>query len=384
VKTALGMIIRSLLSEEVLFSFLDNAEKYGHKLDCIIVAYSQVLDSRVAERLGGRIPFFAIDIKNPGYCAEQLRRIGVSDEAAQTLLSCPVDPMGGPVPYGYKRTLLTAEAILRGVDVLFFVDSDVSPSVLKSRPDGYYTEEADFFGAHFEHLNAGSLITTGEYSGYNILPPAVFDGMDDLLYGLQKDDMQDYWRGSESHRCLSAQLDEIEVKPCTKILGGNCALTLSAFSVLPPFFSSFYTVGDELFLNRGEDTVLGLGIAKNGVKCTDVGLNPLHDTYKNYPSEPDLSGSPADQERFYYACTGWVGRNPLYNYVRGADMHSARYGRRERLERGLHALAGYTGNRRFISVLDNFDTSWENLGRYISEYERVMDAWAQFIKRSDL
>ena len=383
-KTALGMIIRSLKSEDIILTFIDNAEKYGHKIDCVIVAYSLELDSGAAGGINSRVPFFAIDIKDPKYCAERLRHMGMPDSSAQPLLKCPVDPLGGLVPYGYKRTLLTTEAIIRGIDTLFFVDSDVSPGVLKMTPAGVTTENADFFGAHLEHLNSGAQVTTGEYSGYNILPPASFEGMEDLLYGLQKEDMLEYWKNSGSHRCLATQPDVRQPKPCTKILGGNCAIKLEAFSKLPPFFSSHYTIGGELFLNRGEDTVLGLGIAKSGTVCTDIGLNPLHDTYKNFPAEPDLRGSPADQERFYYACTGWVGRNPLYNYVREADMQSAKEGRRERLERGLRALAEFTGNSRFMSVLDNFDVSWSNLERYISEYERVMDAWTQFIRRSDL
>lgn len=383
-KIALGMIIRSMKSDDVILAFLDNAEKYGHKIDCVIVAYSLELDSAVADRINRRAPFYAIDIKDPRYCAERLREIGVPDDSAKELLVCPVDPRGGPVPYGYKRTLLTTEAILRGVDTLFFVDSDVYPSVLKMTQDGPKIEDADFFGAHLEFLNSGSQVTTGEYSGYNILPPASFEGMDDLLFGLQKDDVLEYWKSSGEHRCLAVQPEERVQKPCMKILGGNCAFRLSAFSQLPPFFSSFYTVGDELFLNRGEDTVLGLGIAKSGTVCTDIGFNPLHDAYKHYPKEPDLRANEEDQERFYYACTGWVGRNPLLNYVRGADMQAAREGRRDRLERGLRAVAEFTNNPRYLGVLENFDTSWNNLGRYISEYERVMDAWSQFIKCSGI
>ena len=65
-------------------------------------------------------------------------------------------------------------------------------------------------------------------------------------------------------------------------------------------------------------------------------------------------------------------------------MQTAREERRERLERGVKALADYTENPRYLGVVHNFDVSWDNLGRYISEYERVMDAWAQFIRRSDL
>ena len=381
-KTALGMIIRSLTSDDLLCSFIDNAEKHGHKLDCLIVAYSHELDRGVADRLSRRLPFYSIDIKAPNYCAGRLRELDVTDAAARTLLECPVDISGGLIPYGYKRTVLTAEAILRGMDVLFFVDSDVYPTVLKMTSEGPKTADADFFGAHLHYLNNGSMVTTGEYSGYNILPPAEFDGMDDLLFGLQKDDMLDYWHKSGTHKCLWVQQEAPVPTPCVKVLGGNCAIKLSAFSRLPPFFSSFYTVGGELFLSRGEDTMLGDGIARSGTVCTDIGFNPLHDTYKSFPTIPDLRGNPADQERFYYACTGWIGRNPLLNYVRGNDLTAYRQPRRERLERGLRALAEYTQNPRYLGVLENFDVSWDNLGRYVSEYERVLDAWAQFIERS--
>jgi hypothetical protein len=88
-----------------------------------------------------------------------------------------------------------------------------------------------------------------------------------------------------------------------------------------------------------------------------------------------------DQERFYYACTGWVGRNPLYNYVRGADIESARELRRGPLDRGIRALAEYTSNPKFLSVMENFDVSWDSLPRYISEYERVMESWGELVAK---
>jgi hypothetical protein len=276
------------------------------------------------------------------------------------------------------------EAILRGMDTLFFIDSDVYPRVLKKNGDTPRLEEIDFFGAHLQHLNSGAQVTTGEYSGYNILPTALFDGMEDLLAGLQKDDMLEYWQKSEKHRGLAFQSQTPEAKPCKKILGGNVAIKLSAFSKLPPFFSSHYTLDNELFLCRGEDTVLGLGIANSGTTCTDIGFNPLHDTYKDYPAEPDLRGDTATQGRFYYACTGWVGRNPFLNYILGNDVKSVREFQRERLERGLSALAGYTSNPRFNSVLKNFDVSWDSLGRYINEYEDALNAWREFIERCEI
>ncbi|MCL2125801.1 MAG: hypothetical protein FWH33_07415 [Oscillospiraceae bacterium] len=378
------MIIKNINTDDDIMRFVENAEKYGHELDCVIVAYTQELNPRAAAAISKKARFYAIDIKNPEYCIEQFRSRGISADAKHTLLDCPVDTARGLVPYGFKRTAVTIEAILRGVDVLFFVDNDVYPSVLKKTPVGSVTEDVDFFGAHLDSIKAGALITTGEYSGYNILPPASFDGMDDLLHGVQKIEMLDYWQSSEAHRCLAVQPEKRVPTPCTKILGGNTAITLSAFSKLPPFFSSYYIVGDELYLNRGEDTVLGLSIAKNATQCIDIGLNPLHDTYKNFPAEPDLRNDLSAQDRFYYACTGWVGRNPFMNHVKGEDLKEVRSFQRERLIRGLDALSAYTSNPKFNSIIDNFDTSWDSLSRYVSEYENVLRAWEEFIERSEL
>ena len=383
-KIALGMIAKRIDSDAKLLQFIENAEKYGHRLDCVITAYSHGLDRAAADKLSQKLPLFTADIFDPRFCAEEFRRRGIPAAAAKTLLECPVPFDKGVVPYGFGRTIVLMEAMLRGVDLLFFVDSDVLSVVLKPAAGGPVTEEVDFFGAHLEHLREGSLVTTGEYSGYNILPPASFGGMDELLIGLQKDDLLAYWRTSDTHRCLVTQPYERTPEPCAKILGGNTGIKLSAFSVLPPFFSSYYRVGDEVFLCRGEDTILSAEIAKNNITCTDIKLMPLHDTYKNYPAEPDLKNDPAVQDRFYYACTGWVGRNPFFNHIRGNDVNAVRKLQREKLEIGLSALADYTSNPKFLGVMNNFNISWDNLGRYVNEYERVTDAWATFIERSDL
>ena len=298
-----------------------------------------------------------------------------------TLLKCPIDTKKGLVPYGFNRTIVVIEALLRKMDILFFVDSDIYPVALKKTKDGIITEEIDFFGEHLKHLKGETLITTGEYSGYNILPPAMFDGMEDLLAGLQKSEMTDYWRTSETHRSLMYQPDIKTAKPCSKILGGNTAIKLSAFSVLPPFFSTYYSVGNEMFLCRGEDTVLGAAIAKSGLPCTDIGLNPLHDTYKNYPKEPNLHTDKDVQERFYYACTGWVGRNPFLNYLIGNDLEATKEYQKMRLIPGLQALSDYTSNPKFNTIIKNFEESWKSLDGQISEYEKVLEAWSEFTKR---
>ena len=379
-KKALGMIVRSLDSETELMGFIENAEKYGHKLDCVIVAYTHQHDMQVEQSISKKVPFYAVNINDPGYCKEQMIRRGIPEAARKTLLECPVDTKKGLVPYGFNRMIVVMEAILRGMDTLFFIDSDVYPTVIRKEDDKLVLDEIDFFGAHLEHLNSGSQVTTGEYSGYNILPPASFEGMGDLLIGVQKSNMKEYWEKSETHRCLIIQKKNIEAKPCKKVLGGNMAIKLSAFSKLPPFFSSHYTMDGELFLCRGEDTILGLEIAQGGVTCTDIGLNPLHDTYKNYPNEPDLRNDKSIQDRFYYACTGWVGRNPFFNHILGNDIKATREYQRSHLETGLKGLADYTNNPKFLEVIKNFDVSWDDLDRYINEFEGVSEAWEEFKK----
>ena len=380
-KIALGMITRSLESDTELMGFINNAEKFGHKLDCVIVAYTHTHDPKVEYKIRQKVPYFAININNPYFCRDQMNNRRIPGSIMKVLLNCPIDTKAGLVPYGFNRMLVVAEAILRGMDTLFFVDSDVYSKVLKRTPDGSIKEEeVDFFGAHLEYLNSGSEVTTGEYSGYNILPPASFEGMDAFLEGVQKESMIDYWKTSMTHRGLVVQPDKIEAKPCKKILGGNMAIKLSTFAKLPPFFSSHYTLNDELFLCRGEDTVLGMELAQGGVKCTDIGINPLHDTYKEYPKEPDLLYDKKVQERFYYACTGWVGRNPFFNYILGNDLKETREFQREKLEIGLKALSDYTSNPGYLGVLDNFDTSWDNVDRYVSEFKQVSEAWHKFMK----
>ena len=383
-KVALGMIVKSIDSEVELMNFIENASKYGQKLDCVIAAYTHNLDPRVEQIISNHLPFYTVDIKKPHYCIEQMRHRGIPDDAARTLYECPVDLERGMVPYGFNRMFVVMEAILRGIDTLCFVDSDVYPYVLKRTPKGTVSEEIDFFGAHLKHLNTGADVTTGEYSGYNILPPAKFDGMEDLLDGVQKSSMREYWQKSETHRSLVFQPDSTEAKPCNKVLGGNTAIKLSSFAKLPPFFSSHYILDDEMFLCRGEDTTLGLAIEKTGITCMDIGLHPLHDTYKDYPTEPDLQNNPGVQERFYYACTGWVGRNPFFNYMLGNDLQSTKEKQRISLERGLHALSKYTSNPKFKNVLRNFDVSWDNADRYINEFERTCEAWNAFIERTEL
>ena len=383
-KIALGMIVRELTCAEKLKSFIKNASTYGHTLDCLIVAHTREHDPKIEQELREKATLYTVNVKNPKFCKEQMQKLGVPEKAQQTLLNCPIDTKKGLVPYGHNRMIVVMEAILRGADILIFVDSDVTAKVLKKTPEGAILEEVDFFGEHLKHLKNGIDVTTGEYSGYNILPPASFDGMSDYLYGVKKGNMLEFWQNSNEHRSIVYQPSEVIASPSNKILGGNLAIRLSAFAKLPPFFSSHYTVDDEMYLCRGEDTVLGFEIAALGTTCMDIGIYPLHDTYDNYPVEPNLKNDVRVQERLFYASTGWVGRNPFFNYILGKDPQDTREFQRKHLEKGLNSLVKYTSNPMYHRVLECFDTSWNSLNRYISEFENVTEAWEQFKKGTQL
>lgn len=51
---ALGMIVRDFVSAEPILAFLDNAEKFGHEISHVIVAYSHRFDWTAVQMLEGR------------------------------------------------------------------------------------------------------------------------------------------------------------------------------------------------------------------------------------------------------------------------------------------------------------------------------------------
>ena len=375
----LGMITKKLDASAGLYQFIENAEKYGHTISKAVVTCSNGFDKDLYEKVNQKVPLEIIDTNNPIFLIDQFNKRGISKEATQLLLCPPFEDASGLLPYGFNRNLVLMDALIQKAEVLIFVDSDVTPYVLTQKDNAHTLEEIDFFGRHMEYLNAGNLVTISEYSGYNILPEARFDGMEDLLFGLQKEDMTAYWKESDNHHCLTLHQPLEHPEIGGKVLGGNVGFKMEAFVALPPFFSSYYIADDGIYLARGEDTVLSIAIKENEISCMDIKTKIFHDTYLNYPGEPDLCTDAAVQERFYYACTGWIGRNPFYNHVLGNDLPSTKEFQREHLRIGMQALSTYTENPRYLTLLDKFDVSWSSLERYIAEYDELLEAWAQFI-----
>ena len=346
---AIGMIVRDLLSAHPLTDFLDNAEKYGHALDRMIVVYSHQADSKAVEELRSRTNLSLIKLQSNERAHLIMKEIGVRHSSIHQLLYCPLIDAHGLLPYGFNRNQALMEAMFTGTDYLIFVDSDVRPEVLRKTPDGaVQSEEIDFIGAHLHGLSLGADVTSSDYSGYNILPPASFDGMKDLLWGLHKETMTDFWQNSEAHRGLVIQeAQNAEPQPTTKVLGGNLGIRMSALTTLPPFFSPYYFYNRTPLLARGEDTLVGMAASQSHIRCLDIQTPIFHDTYGDYPKVPDLRNDSRVRDRLYYACTGWIGRNVFFRWKTG-HTPSEFTQRNRQLAAGAKALSRYTNDRRFL------------------------------------
>ncbi len=377
---SLGMIVRYFDSSSSIIEFLKNAEKYGHTVTNVIVAYSHRYDPAPVHEIEQYVPVHLVPINHNHNATAWFKEHGILNKYADELLYCKPLEKSGFTPYGFNRNTVVIEAMIRKSDVLVFVDSDVHPYVLKKDNQGEIVQEdIDFFGAHLNGLVEGSVITTSDYSGYNILPPAMFDGMDDLLYALQKDSMVPYWTSCDTHRCLSVQTN-FPAKPfaTTKVLGGNMAIDLHAFKKLDPFFSPHYFMNETMYLGRGEDTLLGVGAADYGWNCLDVDMHVFHNTYGNYPTVPDVQKNIHVQQRFFNACMGWIGRNPFLNWIRGRDVKRIRAEQFAHLQKSVPHLVNYTGNTMFAALLKAFDISYDSLPYAIEQYQRTKEAWLAF------
>ena len=379
---AIGMIVRDILSAHPLTDFLDNAEKYGHALDRMIVVYSHQADPGAVEELRSRTNLSLIKLQSNERARLIMKEIGVRHSSIHQLLYCPLIDAHGLIPYGFNRNQALMEAMFTGTDYLIFVDSDVQASVLRRTPDGTVrAEEIDFIGAHLHGLSLGADITSSDYSGYNILPPASFDGMKDLLWGLHKESMADFWQNSEAHRGLVIQEDQnAEPQPTTKVLGGNLGIRMSALTTLPPFFSPYYFYNRTPLLARGEDTLMGMAASQSHIRCLDIQTPIFHDTYGDYPKVPDLRNDSRVRDRLYYACTGWIGRNVFFRWKTG-HTPSEFTQRNRQLAAGAKALARYTNDRRFLYLPDIQSAAESWLPDMIGQYQKSKEAWNELTER---
>ena len=130
---ALGMIVRDFVSAEPILAFLDNAEKFGHEISHVIVAYSHRFDWTAVQMLEGRARLSLVKLHDYEKAKWELGYLNLRQNSISDLLYCPLLDGRGLIPYGFNRNHVLLEALFEKIDVLIFVDSDVQPAVLRRR-----------------------------------------------------------------------------------------------------------------------------------------------------------------------------------------------------------------------------------------------------------
>jgi hypothetical protein len=388
VAIALGMITRHFNDPGPILRFLDNASAYGHTVDRIIVAYSHTMDQAAVEKVRKHIPLELVKASNPCTLWDRLREIGLSDQAIHDLLDLPDGGASGEVPYGSYRNAVLFTALLDGVDYLLFFDTDIEPRVLtKLEREHTEWEEIDFVGVHMRSLAQEQVAaTTSDYSGYYIIPPMSFPGLGEFLTGLGKGMAVEYMDDCRVHHCLNlGSKAPGQPRPTDKPLGGNLGLDLTMPWRLAPFYSTLYRYAGSTIRSRGEDTLLGQAITASHGQIMDIDLKVFHDTYAFFPEVPDIH-RPKIRDRFYWACLGWIGRNPFLSWYLDqigqlqTDWRSETTLQRIGLEVGGEQAAEYLKDPRFKILPAAFEASILCLPDSIERYQRLMHGWESLLK----
>ncbi len=385
---ALGLITRHFIDPEPVLRFLDNARAHGHMIDRVIITYSHRKDRSAVEAIEKRGPVDLLRVSDSRPLQRQLQQIGVSSASIRGLLDLPDGGAEGEVPYGAYRNTILFTSLLEGIDYVLFFDSDVEPRVL-THLDGSDVkwQDIDFVGTHMRSLSGEDVsATTSEYSGYYIIPPMSFPGLGELLTGLGKGMALEYMEDCREHRCLNlGPISPGIPKPTDKPLGGNLGLDLRRPWRLAPFYSTIYPFSGMTIKGRGEDTLLGQSIVASKGRIIDVDLRIFHDTYEGFPDVPDVRKE-SIRNRFYWACLGWIGRNPFLTWYLDqmgylkTDWRSETSLQRVGLEAGGEKAAEYLDDPRFKDLTAAFEASFAVLPDTITRYQRLMEGWGALLK----
>jgi len=391
-KVSFGVITKCIHSLSPYTDFIHNARKYGHPIYKLIIGYTHGCDKEVLDQLRQLVDVDIVRVGGDENLVHRLLRRGAVLADVKAILESPLTRRFGLATYGCYRNTVLLQAILNGSDYLLFFDTDIYPKLLIRRKsdDGFPNirwQEIDFVGRHLKYLTREDVvITTSDYSGYYIIPPLEFDGLRELLIGLQKEGAYEFLMSADKHRCLHVSHDgKPRVRETRKLLGGNLGLDLSNLDKLAPFFSSAYVHRGECILSRGEDTLLGPAVYRHGGRCLDIDLLIFHNTFGTFPVVPDLRDRNV-RDRFYYSCLGWIGRNPFLNWflieqgLQKGDLESTLLRQEECLARAAPKVTAYLNDSRFLFLPQALATARKNLGRVIGEHHRVVDSWKNMVK----
>ncbi len=379
-KTGLAIITKYVNESISILSFLRNAQKFGKRIDQVIIVYSHGCDENFVKKIQDYSSVKLVCINKAYELEENIKSLGIEEKKYRDIIYSKTLEDHGLVEYGKYRNMALLQALFDEIDILFFVDTDIYPKLLVCENR---FEEVDFFGSHMDFIKKDDVcITTSDYSGYYIIPPMKFERMEEFFEGIQKKAALQFVKGCGDHKCLSfGRIGNEDVDDTDKILGGNMAIKTGALCKLPPFFSTTYMVNGQLFLTRGEDTLMGICARERGIKALDIDLLIFHDTYGDFPKFPDIMRDTAVKDRFYYACMGWIGRNVFLNYINGCEYKEIYERQRELLSKSACEIAIYLQDDRFLMLPKAIDTAYGELDRIIYEYEYTLEGFSSIVKR---
>lgn len=364
-KIAVAMMVKDFTTPEPLSAFMANAKAFGHPVGLILLGWQNSCSQEALNTLSAEYPVKAIPLRQAEPLGRQLSALGLSQKHQTPLLPSADVAAGMPMPYGLSRNQLLIAALLEGVELLYYIDDDVFPTRLKD--DGSF-EELDFFGGHLRYLEApDTLATTSDYTGFDIVPQLPVDRWQDFLHGLGKPPQMGlkYTAKSPVHT---------NVRETDKLLGGNLALKLSGILALGGFYSTVLDFEGQRYLGRGEDTLLGLAIAKSQKgRAVDIDMRIFHNAFKDYPKSPDLLSDPRIKDRFFYAAMGWIARNPLLEVLneRSVDWRL----RQHNLSQTAPEVAEALNDPRFLMLPDAMVAAHNQLEREKRRLDDFMEAW---------
>ncbi|MFO7897151.1 MAG: hypothetical protein R6U84_09480 [Candidatus Cloacimonadales bacterium] len=384
-RTAFGLIIPSVTKLSPMLDFLENAEKFGHKITDLIIGYTGEVDAEIIATLEKKCNVVTIKRGDSAFLNKHLSQLGLDQQEIDCLLRTPNFDQYQMVSYGTSRNYVLLAAILLEIDYLLFFDSDIYPNILRydSLLHQYENEEIDFVGNHLKYLRSDDdvVVTSSDYTGYYIIPKMNFPHLQELLFGVQKEDKYQYISQVEKPVVADHKLHEIF--DTNKILGGNLAINLHKLEILPPFFSTELVMDNECFLGRGEDTLFSPIIHYYGGKCLDIDLLIFHDCFGDFPAVPSID-KPKNRDRFFYAMMGWAIRNPFYNWLRneyfGKDEPIDYESRYQALIRGSKAAAEFLEDERFLKLPTAFQKSYQKLPQDIDKFLQLITVWKKMVK----
>jgi len=375
-KISLGVITKRLDGKNHIIEFIKNIKKYGHEVNDIIIGYAENIDDDFYKELRKHINVILVNAKYDINLLSRLKDIGINKDMLEYVIYNSGEKH---VPYGMMRNNVILEAILKRNDYLVFIDTDVRPVVLLENGE---FGEVDFLGHHLDQMRRKDVyITTSDYSGYYIVPPIKYNKLADLLIGVGKERAMEMILKDNYDGINYDSGNKRKVFETNKILGGNLMINLKVFKDILPFFSSFYKVKGEEYLTRGEDTVLGLEIEKRKyIKCIDIDLKIFHDTYFGFPKIVNIYEDKDIKDRFYYACIGWIGRNPFMYWINNVDTRKMYEIQREKIKLVSKDFAKHINDSRFEILPEALENSYRRLDEVVEEYNIFCDNWYKIVQ----